>query len=224
MSLDEQELRQRLEAVAAQVSAPRLTVEGLVRRIRRRRARIIAAASGSLLAVAAIAVAVPVALSGMSTPSPKGRPATIPFRLSYTVEVNGHGPSKAPRPSIHPPQCGQSPADACPAPPFKPSFTVTAGEDLRINVDVTVPAHARVTALWLGVSSGVIGTPSDLHPILAHTRKPLGPGSYRFSLRWTVPTGLRPGASRLLAADWNFRQPPTGSVAEFIAQLTVHEV
>ena len=90
MSLDKQELRQRLEAVAAQVSAPRLTVEGLVRRIRRRRARIIGLVSGSLLAVAAIAVAVPIGLSLTSTGpalGPSASPGKLPFSLSYTVAV-----------------------------------------------------------------------------------------------------------------------------------------
>jgi hypothetical protein len=199
MELDEQELRQRLEAAAAQASAPRLTAERLVRRIRRRRAKIIAAASASLLAVAAIAVTVPIALSGTSTPSQMG-PPKIPFRLSFTVAVNG-----------------QSQVFPKNGPP--PSFTVTPGEDLRINVDVTVPERHKVTALWLGISVGVVGTPSELHPILAHTRKPLGPGSHRFRLRWTVPAGLRSGTLRYVAAEWDYRQ---GHVGQVIAGLAVH--
>jgi hypothetical protein len=200
MVLNEDELRHHLAAAVDHVGAPRFTLESLISRIRRRRAKILGLVSGSLLAVAAIAVAVPVALSGKSTPSVKHPPAKIPFPLSFTVAVNG-----------------QSRVFPKNGPP--PSFTVTPGEDLRINVDVTVPAHHRVTALWLGISGGVIGTPSDLHPILAHTRKPLGPGSHRFRLRWTVPAGLRPGTLRYMAAEWDIRQ---GQVGQFIAGLTVH--
>lgn len=199
MSLDEQELRQRLETVAAQVSAPRLTVEGLTGRIRRRRAIVLGLVSGSLLTVAAVAVAVPVALSGMSTPSARRPPPKIPFLLSFTVVVNGQS---------------RVPSENGP-----PSFTVTPGEDLRINVEVTVPAQHRVAALWLGISRGAIGAPGDLRPILVHARQPLGPGSYRFRLRWTVPAGLPPGTLRYVAAEWDAQQ---GHVGQFVAGLTVH--
>lgn len=188
---------ERLDQQVAQETIRPLTVPP--RPPRRRRAWIVGLVLGSLLAVAAIAVAVPVALRGTSTPSAQ-HPAKIPFRLSFAVAVNG-----------------QSRVFPKNGPP--PSFTVTPGEDLRINVDVTVPAHHRVTALWLGISGGVIGTPSELHPILAHTRKPLGPGSHRFRLRWTVPAGLRPGTLRYVAAEWDIRQ---GHVGQFIAGLTVH--
>ena len=200
MVLNEDDLRRHLAAAADHVSAPRFTLEGLISRIRRRRAKVLGLVSGSLLAVAAIAVAVPVALSGASTPSAKHPPAKIPFRLSFKVAVNG-----------------QSQVFPKNGPP--PGFTVTPGQGLRINVDVTVPAHHAVTALWLGISGGVIGTPSELHPILAHTRRPLGPGSHRFRLRWTVPTGLRPGTLRYVAANWDIQQGHTG---QFIAALTVH--
>jgi hypothetical protein len=210
MSLDEQELRQHLKAAADHASAPRLTVEGLVRRIRRRRARIIGLFSGSLLAVAAIAVAVPIGLSLTSTGpalGPSASPGKLPFELSYTVAVNGQ-------------------TRAVSATGALPLFTITPGENLRIKVGVTVPAHARVTALWLGISKGSWGTgpngPTGInYPILAHTRKPLGPGSYRFRLRWAVPAGLRPGTSRYLATAWSFRQAPTGAVARAIADFAV---
>jgi hypothetical protein len=228
------------ESAAIATRSGRTPRETRSRTAPRHRARIAGLVAGSLLAVAAIAVAVPVALSGTSTPSTKGPPLRLPFQLSYTVTVNGKGPSKPPRPSVHPPQCGQSPANACPAPPFQPSFTVTPGEHLRINVDVTVPAHftsawirlhprwsARrvpvVTALWLGISKGTWGNgpkgPIGISPILAHARKPLGPGVHRFRLRWTVPAGLRPGTSRLLVAPWNVWQ---GNLGQPIAGLTVH--
>ena len=57
-----------------------VSVEGLIGRIRRRRARIIGQVLGSLLAVAAIAVAVPISLSGQSTP-PIARP-TYPAHVA----------------------------------------------------------------------------------------------------------------------------------------------
>jgi hypothetical protein len=203
MTFDEQDLRERLKAVAAHAGPPRFTVEGLIGRIRRRRARVIGLVSGSLLAVAAIAVAVPISLSGQSTP-PIARPAVVPFSPSFTVRVNGQS-------AMHP-QGGRI-----------PRFAVTPGEHLRISIGVTVPAHARVTtltprvtALWLGVSGGVIGTPGDMRPILARTRKPLTPGLHTFTLRWTVPAGLPRGTTRYLVANWEAKQ---ASVAQIIAEL-----
>jgi hypothetical protein len=205
VTFDEQDLRERLAAVAGHASPPRFTVEGLIGRIRRRRARIIGLVLGSLLAVAAIAVAVPISLSGQSTP-PIARPAVVPFSLSFTVRVNGQS-------AMHP-QGGRI-----------PRFAVTPGEQLRISIGVTVPAHARVTtltptvtAVWLGVSRGVIGTPGDMHPILARTRKPLTPGLHTFRLRWTVPAGRPRGTTRYLAANWEAKH---ASVAQFIAELVI---
>jgi hypothetical protein len=154
--------------------------------------------SGPLLAVAAVAVAVPVALSG-STLSMKHPPAKIPTPLSFMVAVNG--------------QSRVFPENGAP-----PGFTVNAGEGLRIDVEATVPAHLRVTALRLGISGGVISTQDSLHPILAHISKPLGPGSHRFRLEWTVPAGLRPGTLRYVAAELEVEQ---GHLAQFIASLTV---
>jgi hypothetical protein len=130
----------------------------------------------------------------------KHPPAKLPPRLSFTVAVNG-----------------QSQVFPDNGPP--PGFTVTPGEDLQINVDVTVPAHHEVTAMWLGISAGVIGPPSELHPILARTRKPLGPGPHRFRLHWTVPAGLQPGTLRYVAGAWDIQQAHTGG---FIAGLIVH--
>ncbi len=203
MTFDEQDLRERLAAAAAQVSPPRFTVEGLIGRVRRRRARIIGLVLGSLLAVAAIAVVVPISLRGKSTPV-LAPPAAAPFSPSFTVRVNGQSGTRPHGRTI-------------------PRFAVTPGRHLRISVGVTVPAHARVatltptvTALWLGVSRGVLGTPSDMHPILARTRKPLPPGLHTFSLRWTVPAGLRRGTIRYLVANWETKQ---ASVTQIIAEL-----
>jgi hypothetical protein len=205
MPFDEQDLRERLEAVAGQAGPPRFTVEGLIGRIRRRRARIIGLVLGSVLAVAAIAVAIPISLSGQGTP-PIARPGAIPFSPSFTVRVNGQS-------GIHPQGGGI------------PRFAITPGEQLRISIGVTIPAHAKVTtltptvtALWLGVSGDVLGTPGDMRPILARTRKPLTPGVHTFRLRWTVPAGLPRGTTRHLVANWEAKQ---ASVAQFIAELVM---
>jgi hypothetical protein len=198
MVLDEGELRQHLAEVASHASAPRFTPEDLIRQIRRRRAKVLGLLSGPLLAVAAIAVGVPLVLSGLSTPG-KFVPANIPHPLSFKVAVNG--------------QSQASPGNGSP-----PRFTVTPGEGLRINIEATVPAHLRVTALWLGISAGVIGASDNLQPILAHISTPLGPGSHMFQLRWTVPSGLRSGTLRYVAADWEIGHR---RVARFIAELAV---
>jgi hypothetical protein len=193
MVLNEDELRHHLAAAADHVSGPRFTLESLISRIRRRRAKIIGFVSGSLLAVAAIAVAVPVALGGASTPMP-GYPPKIPFRLSFTVAVNG--------------QSRVFPENGPP-----PSFTVTPGEQLRIHIGVTVPAHAKVTALWLGVSKGAFGSPGPdgqppmgVRPILAHARKPLTPGLHTFRMTWTMPAQLPRGTTLWLIAAWATKQ------------------
>lgn len=73
-----------------------------------------------------------------------------------------------------------------------------------------------MTALWLGVSGAVLGTLSDMHPILGRTRKPLPPGLQTFSLRWTVLAGLCGGIIRYLVATWETRQ---ASVTQVIAGL-----
>jgi hypothetical protein len=199
MVLDEDELSQHLAEVASHASPPRFTPEDLISQIRRRHARVLGMVSGPLLAVAAVAVAVPIALSGSTLPM-KHPPAKFPPPLAFMVAING--------------QSQVSLGDGSP-----PGFTVTPGEGLRINVEATVPADLRVTPLWLGISEGTLGTqPGNLHPILAHISTPLGPGSHVFRLRWTVPSGLRPGALRYVAAGWGSEH---GHVARFVARLTV---
>lgn len=205
MVLDEQQLRQRLEAVADRVSAPRLTIDGVTGRIRRRRAKVMGLVSGSLLGVAASAVAVVVALTGTGTPS-TAVPSKLPFRLSFTVAVNG--------------QSRVSPRSG-------PSFTVTPGENVRIDVGVSVPAHAKVTLLYLGLTRGAFGPghdggrPIGVRPILARTRKPLTSGLHRFRLRWSVPaTGLRRGTTLDLVATWEAKQIQA-SVGQFVAVLSL---
>ena len=205
MVLDEQELRQHLAVAADHASAPRFTIEGLTGRIRRRRAKITGLVSASLLAVAAIAVAVPAALSGPGT-APTSHPATVPFRLSLTVAVNG-------QPRVFPKN----------GPP--PSFTVTPGEHLRIRIGVTVPAHAKVTTLWLGISRGVFTSPgrdgqrpASMRPVLAHTRRPLTAGLHTFRLTWTMPAQLPRGTTLWLVAGWTTKQEDA-SVGQGVAEL-----
>ena len=159
-------------------------------RIGRRRAKLIGLASGSLLAVGALAGVVPVVLGSRSGP-PAAAPATVPFRLLFTVAVNH--------------QSRVFPENGPP-----PSFTVTPGENLRLRIGVTIPADATVTTLWLGITGGVIGSPGQsgerpagMRPVLAHTRNPLTPGLHTFRLEWTVPAGFRHTVTPLLlAAAW----------------------
>jgi hypothetical protein len=206
MSIDEQELRRRLEETATQASPPGFTAEGLARRIRRRHTRIIAVVSGAFAAAAAIAVAIPVTLSGASRPV-NSQPEVIAIQLSFTVSVNGQSRVLSP---------GGVPGTV-------PRFVISPGEDLMINVAVTVPAHASVEALWLGIANGTYGGgpdgPTGVNPILAaRTGQPLGPGVHRFRLQWVAPSGLQPGTSRQLAVEWAVRN---GEVTRAIAELAV---
>ncbi len=194
MSFDEQELRRRLAAAAMEASAPRFSVESLARRIRRRRAQVIGAVSAPFLAVAALAVAVPVALSGAGSPV-RGHPAALPCRPSVTVTVTDVSRHHTVRPAAHVPQ---------------PLFAVSPGERLVIHVDVTAPRHATVTG------SGPGGRPVGMHPVLTHTRHPLRTGEHRFRLRWTVPAWMRAGNTRWLTMAWAFKDgEAVGGIAQF---------
>jgi hypothetical protein len=199
MSIEEQELR-RLAETAAQASPPGFTAESLVRRIRRRRAWINAAVSAAFLAAAAIAIAIPVSLSA-SRPV-NNQPAVIPVQLSFTVMVNGQSGAQG----------------------TVPRFVIAPGEDITINVGVTVPAHATVKGLWLGIASGSWGSgpdgPTGVSPTLAaRTRAPLGPGVQQFTLHWVVPAGLPHGKSRQLVASWAITDgAATRAIAEFVVR------
>jgi hypothetical protein len=205
MTLDEQELRQHLKTVAGQVGAHRFSIELLTGRIRRRRAQIIGAVSASLLAVAALAVAVPVALGGAGTAPTTSAPKAVRPGLLVTVVVNG--------------QSRLSPKDGP-----SPSFTVSPGEHLRIHIGVIVPTDAKVTNLWLGVARGGFGSPgpdgqrpAGVRPVLAHTRKPLTPGLHTFRLSWTMPAQLPRGTSLWLVAAWGQQDASIGqAVAELV--------
>jgi hypothetical protein len=207
MSFDEQELRRRLAAAAMQASAPRFSVAALARRIRRRRVQVIGAVSAPFLAAAALAVAVPVALSSAGSPGmAPGQPAKIPFRPSVTVTVTDVSRHHTVRPAAHITQ---------------PLFAVSPGERLVIHVDVTVPRHATVTALWLGITgnlwgSGPGGRPTGMHPVLAHTLQPLRSGEHRFRFGWTAPAWMRAGNTRWLTMAWAFKDgEAVGGIAQF---------
>lgn len=207
MSIDEQELRQRLEQAARQASAPRFTAEELTRQIRRHRTRVITAVTGAVITAAAIAVTIPVALSGTSQQA-TSHPAPPPPELSYTVTLNG--------------QTQAFPANGLTV----PHYVITPGENLTIIVNVTVPEHVTVTALWLGITNGILsprpGGPTNMSPILAaRTHTTLSPGAHRFSLRWVVPAELHPGASRQLSAQWAWPGRAPGTAQRIIAELEV---
>ena len=211
MTIDEHGLRRRLEETAAKASAPRFTTEDVVRQVRRRRTRFIAMAVGAVVAAGAVAVAVPVALSGKSQPMVSHAPP-VPPELTYAVTVNG-------RTEMFP--AGSSTA---------PRFAVTPGENLTIVVDAYVPADTTMSAVWLGITDGVLSPrpdgPANMNPILAaRSGAPLSPGVHRFTLRWAVPASLRPGTSRQLAAEWAWsRSSPSRSPGEseaFIAELGI---
>jgi hypothetical protein len=97
---------------------------------------------------------------------------------------------------------------------------------LLITVAVTIPGHLRLTALWLGISTGTLGTgtgghpPAGMKPILAYSRQPLSAGVHKFGLRWRVPEG-QPGDSLYLVSAWSSHQPPV-SLAGAIAALVVN--
>ncbi|HUB42216.1 MAG TPA: hypothetical protein VMA72_25475 [Streptosporangiaceae bacterium] len=210
MPIDEPELRSRLAQAAALSSPPRVTTEDVaarVRRIRRRRhwrAGALAAISVAAVAGVASAVAIPLHQGGtrqgtMTVPPPAGP------RLSYTVTVNGQ-------------------ARAIPARTGAlPLFTVTPGERLTLAVRVTVPRPQALTGLWLGITAGTetaAKVPAYMKPILAGGSRSLQPGTQRFVLHWTVPAGLRPGASRELSADFAWSEGASaGAIAEFAVPL-----
>jgi hypothetical protein len=189
----------------AELARDHLTMQSLISRIRRRRAEFLGLVWGSLLAVAAVAVVVPIVQSGAGAPA-MDRPEVTPFLLSFTVAVNGQSQVVAKNGS-------------------PPSFTVFPGKHVRIDAGVMVPAHARVATLWLGVTRGNLAGPGrngqrppGMRPVLVHAQEPLTAGLYTFRLTWSVPAHLHPGTSLLLAAAWETRQQHA-SVAQPVARL-----
>jgi len=129
-------------------------------------------------------------------------PAHLRYRLSFTVAVNG--------------RARELPRDGIP-----PRFMIPPGGKLLIKVNVTVPMHATVTTLWLGISKDGYGVgpngPVGVSPILARTRNPLAPGSHLFWLHWVAPATPRRPISLQLIAAWADKQGTTGqTIADLV--------
>jgi hypothetical protein len=211
MGITEEELREHLAAAANQAAEPRFTLEHIASSISRKRRRITVMALAGLAAVVALTVTIPLALAG-GKPGPMDVPASPAPSVHFIVSVNGHR-------AYH----------------RGHTFAVRPGELVTIDVEVTVPRHTTVTALWLGISTGTYGVTHpkgtygnvDLRPIgirqmLEHERRALRAGRHTFTLRWTAPR--RQTAQVPLAGDWAFttQGPPyEGTVAELIAQFDI---
>jgi hypothetical protein len=204
MPIDEQELRSRLAETAALAGPPRFTAGDLAAEVRRARGR--RRRTGIIAAVAVVVVALAVAIpltrgpgqTVISEPSP---PAP---GLSYTVTANGEARSV--------PASGGA----------LPLFAITPGERLTVAVEVRVPEPEPMTALWLGITNGVLSGHSNMEPVLAaSTRRPLRPGAHRFVLHWAIPAGLRPGSSRQLSVEWVWAGPEPGRAEREVAVFAV---
>ena len=96
-----------------------------------------------------------------------------------------------------------------------------------MTVKVTVPGPQVITDLWLGIINGLetvgpTNVPVNMKPILAESiRAPLRPGAHRFVLHWTVPAGMKPGASRQLAAEYAWSRPDSGQTETEFADFAV---
>jgi hypothetical protein len=206
MAIDDRQLRTRLAETAALAGPPRCTTEDLVahvRRIRRRRRRRAGIGAAACVTAAAVAIAIPLAVGG----TPQGvmsEPGPMPPGLSYTVTANGQ-------------TRGVPATDG-----GLPLFTVAPGERQTMTVVVRVPGPQPMTAVWLGITDGVLNGHAGMRPVLAaSTRAPLRPGAHRFVLRWTVPAGLRPGASRQLSVEWAWSSPEPGEAQREVADFAV---
>ena len=155
------------------------------------------------------AVLAGVLAAGGCSPAPRcpagaSCPAAAPFRVTFTVTLNG-------RPS--------SPSRNL------PRLNIRAGQLVVINVVMGVPGRARVSALWLGISTGTFGVspngPTGVDPILVHSGQMLTAGRHSFRVRWRSPAKARPGSRLYLAAAWASRQPPVFSEARLIAHLVL---
>jgi hypothetical protein len=198
-----------LRDMAEQAAPPRLQIDAAWRAGRRRRRAVVTTSVAGAVAAAAAAVLVPLALLGAPAhPAPRtlGPPAIVP-RLTYAMTINGQ--------SVSFPRNGTV-----------PSYHVRRGEHLVMTVAVTVPRHLRITALWLGISTGTWGSEPDgrpiggMHPILAHTCHPLSAGVHTFGLRWHIPEHPS-GSSFFLVNGWTSSHPPA-AVAAPIVELALN--
>jgi hypothetical protein len=130
-------------------------------------------------------------------------PAAAPFKVMFTVTVNARVPSSS---------------------RILPRFSVRPAQLLAINVVVTVPRRARVSALWLGIATGgPLGPgpegPFGVHSVLLHSSQVLTAGRHSFRLRWRTPAKARPRTRLYLAAEWASRQAPAFDAAGLLAHL-----
>lgn len=155
-------------------------LSGVAGSVRRRPMRA-AALSVGVAGVAAV-VAIPLSLGGgAGPPTPEllvSPLKSVPWPWS-ALTLNGRPPKDA---------------DGKAAEPW---FDVSAGERVTFAVTVTVPAHAEMTKLFLGIT--VNGTSAGVGPhgpvgmaaVLA-TVSHLTAGPHRFTVHWTVPKGKPP--------------------------------
>jgi len=205
MPIDEQEPRQCPGQAAGEAGVPWFTAGELARQIGRQRSMVVTAVTDAVMAAAAVAVAIPVALSATARlPGRHGPPR--PPRMSYTVTVNGRAPASPGREQ------------------GVPHYVISPGEELSITVDATVPEGATGTAMWLGITDGMLSArrsgPVNMSPVLAaRTDTTPSPGAHRFSFRWAVPAELGPGASRQLTAQWAWSGRSPGTSQQISAVL-----
>jgi hypothetical protein len=218
MPVTEQQLRERLTAAARRAAPPGFTVENVAATIRRRRARRTVAVSACAAVVVALAVALPVGLTGGRASAPHGSlggaagAPEAPREPRFTTTVNGRHPSWLRSPASGDPVAGCG-SVAHPCPGRIPGFKVTPGERLTFTVTVAFPARARITGLWIGFASVIAPTrtgPIGMSPVFVHTQNALRPRprTYRFS--WTVPRQLPPGTRQQLVATWTGSLPQIG--------------
>jgi hypothetical protein len=114
--------------------------------------------------------------SALPCPSGASCPSMAPFKVTFTVTVNGRPPSPS---------------------RILPRFSVRPAQLLAINVVVTVPGRARFSALWVGISAGgPLGSgpngPTGVHPGLLHSSQVLTAGRHSFRLRGASRRGRDP--------------------------------
>jgi hypothetical protein len=164
----------------------RQALSGVAGRVRRRPMRA-AALSVGVAGVAAVLL-IPLSLSsGTGTPSAaKSTPTSMLLVPLKSV----------PAPWSALTLDGRPPKDAS-GKAGEPWFDVSVGETVTFAVTVTVPAHAEMTKLFLGIT--VNGTEAGIGPhgpvgmatVLA-TASHLTAGPHRFTVHWTVPMGKAP--------------------------------
>jgi hypothetical protein len=91
-----------------------------------------------------------------------------------------------------------------------------------VRVAVAVPRHLRLTALWLGISSGEWGAdrkgrPIGMKPILAHSTDPLAAGVHTFVMHWRVPAYWS-GGGLYLTTNWSSKRADVAGAIAVLVQ------